>query len=330
MKFDLNRPWLLRFFSLFLAILLFAYVSYEQNNRFHTNRPNNGASVVSSEVITNMPIEVNIDTERYFVTGIPDSATIRLEGPQAVLFQTSVTQNFRIATPDLNEYGVGAHVIDLEAVGLSNEINYAISPAQITVNIEEKVFETFPIEVEIHPDFELAEGFTVLDTELSQSTVELSGSTSTMEKIDRVIAVVNSSQEDIRQNTTVSAGLVVLDQENNPLNVNSELQEVEVYLSIAETQKAVPIVLEKTGRQNNQYEYEITLAEGQPESIKVSGIPGAIREINNLVLEVDLTGITKSQVIDIPITDLPEGIESASQDTVRVRIDITENDEIME
>lgn len=322
MKLDYDRPWLTRLFSLLLAVLLFFYVSYENQNRFQTNNNNLGASVVSSEVLTNLPIEVNIDSEKYFVSGLPDYATLRLEGPQAVLFQTSITQNFTIQTPDLNELGVGTHKINLVAVGLSDELSYTVSPPEITITIEEKDMREFPVEVEISPDIDLADGVSIVEDEieLDQQSVMVSGAVSTLDKIDRVVAYVNPTQTQITNNLTVASGLVVLDQEGNPLNVNVDTNQVNIYLPVEETEKSVPIVLEVAG--GNSDHYQLTLSENEPKTLRVKGEPEAIQNIANWVIEVNVSGIEQSQVADIPVGDLPEGIDSVDRDKVRVNIEV--------
>lgn len=322
MKIDFDRPWLTKLFSVFLATLLFFYVSYENKNRFQTNNNNSGASVVSSEVLTNLPIEVNIDSNQYFVTGLPDSATLRLEGPQAVLFQTSVTQNFTISTPDLNELGVGEHTIKLVAVGLSEELSYSISPAEITVKIEQKDTREFPVEVEYNPEIDLADGVSILkdQIEVDQKTVNVSGAVSTLDRIDRVVAYVNPTQKKISDNITVAAGLAVLDKDGNPLNVNIDTHQVNVYLPVAETEKNVPIVLEKVGDKSDKY--ILSLGENESKNIRIKGDSAAIKEMTNWVIKVDVSKINQSQVIDVPVGNLPDGIEGVDREKVRVNIEV--------
>lgn len=322
MKFDYDQPWLAKILSLFLAVLLFFYVSYENQNRFQTNRHNNGASVVSSEVLTNLPIEVNIDSNQYFVTGLPDSATLRMEGPQAVLFQTSVTQNFTISTPDLNELGVGEHRINLIANGLSEEISYSISPAEITITIEEKVTREYPVELEMSPDISMAEGYEIVQDEIQVDTqnVLISGALSTLEQIDRVVAYVNPTQENISEDISVAAGLAVLDAAGNPLNVNIDTQQVNVYLPVVETYKAVPIALEAVGEKADNY--KLSLDENENKKLKVKGESAALDQLNNWTVQVDISNIDQPQVVDVPIGDLPEGIEAVDREKIRVNIEL--------
>ena len=76
MKFNFNNTWFTRIFSFILAIGLFFFVNLENQTRFQSTAPTDGASITSTEIITNLPIEVNINTDQYFVSGIPDRKSV--------------------------------------------------------------------------------------------------------------------------------------------------------------------------------------------------------------------------------------------------------------
>lgn len=325
MKFNLDNPLMRRILSIVIAIGLFTFVNYENSTRFQSNNPTDGASITSSEIIANLPIEVNIDTERYFVSGIPDSATLRIEGPQAILFQTIATQNFTIATPDLNEYGEGTHAIDLEVHGLSNDITASISPANVSLTIEEKMVEEHGLEIQLDDDLQLAEGYEVLEPSVSVDTVTISGAATTMSQIDRVVVEVSSDDTDIKNDILSSAQVLVLDANENLLNVNVSPAQVEILAPVIRTQKEVPIVLRAGNGRIPGYSYDISLSNAEADSITVRGEPEAIAELANLVIDVNFNGMTESSLKVIPIENLPEGIEEVSRDEIEVLIEVTNN-----
>lgn len=322
---NLDNIWVKRVFSLFLGIALFLFVNYEDQMRFQSNDPTDGASVRGTEILTNLPIEVNIDTERFFVSGIPDSATLRIDGPQAVLFQTVATQNFTVATPDLNELGEGTHTIDLQVDGLSNDLNYSVSPSTITLTIEEKRVEQYEVGIEINENLDIAEGYEILEPTLTNNLVNLSGATSTMEKIDKVIVEVRSDDEEINSDILMLAPVLVLDVDGNPLNVNADPSQIEVLAPVVRTKKEVPIVLrEGTGRVTG-YSYEISLSNSESESIILRGDPEAIESLSNFPITVNFDNMTESTLVTVPVGALPEGIEEVSRDEVEVLIEVTNN-----
>lgn len=326
MKFNLDDPWFTRLVAVLSALLLFAFVNYENQSRNLSTNPTDGASITSSEIITNVPIDINIDSDQYFVSGIPDSATIRLEGPQAVLIQTTVTQNFNIVTPDLNELGVGTHQVELEAEGLSSQLNYSISPSEITLTIEEKSVEEHEISVEFDESAHLAEGFSAGEPVLSSEVVQLSGAVSTLAQISDVRVVVIPEDNGITEDLELTLNVLVLDETGNPLNVNINPQQVDVLIPVEGTQRTLPIVLRESGTPEENLEYTLEIAQGQPENITVTGESDIIEEMNNFPIDIDVSGITESTVRDIPIV-LPEGITDTNPEELEVVIRVTSSQE---
>lgn len=322
---NFENPWVKRIFSILLAIGLFLFVNYENQTRFQSNNPTPGASISGSEIITNLPIEVNIDTDQFFVSGIPDSATVRIEGPQAVLFQTVATQNFTVATPDLNELGEGTHQVELQVNGLSSDLTASVSPSRVTLTIEEKREEQYEIGVEIDEELNLAEGYEVLEPTLSNNLVNLTGAASTMESIDRVIVEISSEETEINDDILLLAPILVLDAEGNPLNVNADPSQVEILAPVVRTQKEVPIVLREGSGKVAGYEYEMTLSNAESDSITVRGEPDAVNELSNFPITVNFDNITESTLVTVPVGSLPEGIEEISRDEVEVLIEVTNN-----
>lgn len=324
MKFNFNNLWFTRIFSLVLAIGLFFFVNLENQTRFQSTAPTDGASITSTEIITNLPIEVNINTDQYFVSGIPDSATLRLEGPQALIFQTVATQSYTVSTPNLNTLGSGEHTVQLQVEGVSKSITTSVSPGFINVTIEEKETGEYELSAIIDEDLDVAEGYELLEPSLSTNIVQLSGAASTMARIDQVVVEIASSEEGINSDLLMSAQVLVLDENGEPLNVNTNPSQVEINIPVVRTIKEVPIVLREGTNGQVGYNYEVSLSNTESDTVKVRGEPEAITALQNFPVTVDLSGITESQVITIPIQELPPGIEEISKEEIEIVIDVTE------
>lgn len=324
MKFNFNNTWFTRIFSFVLAIGLFFFVNLENQTRFQSTAPTDGASITSTEIITNLPIEVNINTDQYFVSGIPDSATLRLEGPQAIIFQTVATQSYTISTPNLNELGSGEHTVQLQVEGVSESITTSVSPGFINLTIEEKVMGEYELSVIIDEDLDIAEGYELLEPSLSTNVIQLSGAASTMARIDQVVVEVTSSEESINSDLLMSAQVLVLDENGEPLNVNTNPSQVEINAPVVRTTKEVPIVLREGTNGVVGYNYEVSLSNAESDTIQVRGEPEAIAELQNFPVTVDLDGITESQVLTIPIQELPTGIEETNKEEIEIVIDVSE------
>lgn len=328
MKFNLDNPWFTRIVAVFFAILLFTFVSYENQSRIRSSSPTDGASITSSEVVTNVPIDVNIENDRYFVSGIPEAATIRLEGPQAVLTQTLATQNFTIATPDLNELGPGTHSVELEAEGLSSQLNYSIMPSEIRLTIEEKRVIEHDINVEFNEAAHLANGYRAKEPILSTETVQISGAVNTLEQISDVMVMVMPEESDITEDIELTLNVLVLDSTGDPLNVNIDPQQVEVTIPVEGTQRTLPIALRETGTGEEQYNYQLEVAQGEPENVTVTGETDVIEELNNFPIDIDISGVTESTVRTIPLI-LPEGVTETDPEEIEViiRVSSAQDDE---
>lgn len=322
MKWNMDNPWIAKLVALVFAVTLFSFVALENQSRIRSTSPTDGASITSSEVITNLPIDINIDRDLYFVSGIPETATIRLEGPQAILTQTLATQNFNIATPNLNDYGTGSHTVRLEADGLSSQLNYSIMPQELNLEIEEKVVEEHDVRVQFIENTHLAEGYTSETPVLSNETVIISGAASTMEQISDVTVVVMPEGSDITDDIEMTLNVLVLDETGDPLNVNISPQQIDVLIPVQGTQRTLPLNLEETGEAHEDYEYELEFAQGEPENINLTGESNVLEDLDNFNIEVDLSGITESTIRTVPIV-LPEGISETDPTEIDVLIRVS-------
>lgn len=325
MKFNFNNPWFTRIFSFVLAVGLFFFVNLENQTRFQSTAPTDGASITSTEIITNLPIEVNINTDQYFVSGIPDSATLRLEGAQALIFQTVATQSYTISTPNLNELGSGEHTVQLQVEGVSESITTSVSPGFINLTIEEKEMGEYELSVIIDEDLDIAEGYELLEPSFSTNIVQLSGAASTMARIDQVVVEIASNEESIKSDILMSAQVLVLDENGEPLNVNTNPSQVEINAPVVRTTKEVPIVLREGTSGETGYSYEVSLSNSESDTMRVRGEPEVIAELQNYPVTVNLEGITESQVLTITLGELPAGIEEINKEELEIVIEVSQD-----
>jgi len=325
MKFNMNDPWFTRILAFVLALLLFLFVAYENRSSIQSSNFGN-ANYSSTEVIQNVPVNINVDEDQYFVSGVPDSVTVRLDGPQAVLTQTVVTQNFDVVTPNLNSLGEGTHQITFQLEGLSDQIDYTVSPSQATMTIEEKNTVTHEIDsIQFPEEDHLAEGYRVDDINLSQTNVEISGAASTMADIAEVGINIRPSSSNISSDFSIEGNITVLNENGEPLNVNVEPSQVNAEVQVSGERKELPIALEQTGTPEEGYSYELSLAEGQEDTIGVFGDNDTIQGMEEYPVDVNVSGVTQSTTRTVPVLQ-HEGITQTGMDSVEVNIDVTEED----
>lgn len=316
-----QNPWPSRLLSVVFAVLVFSFVHYENNSRIQSTSPSNGASITSVEVLTDIPIGIDINQDQYFVSGIPETATIRLEGPQPILTQTLATRNFDIVTPNLNELGPGTHVVQLKAEGMSNQLDYSIMPSEVSVVIEEKMVSEYDVNVEFDTAY-LEDGYQAELPQLSQDTVVISGAASTIEQIHQVSVVVVPEEGNITEDFEITLPVLVFDSAGELLNVNIEPSQLNVYIPVEGTQKDLPVALRETGAENSELQYTLEIAQGEPESITVTGEQDVLEGMDNFVVEVDVSGITESTLRTIPLT-MPDGVTETTPEELDVVIRVS-------
>ncbi|MCP9468154.1 MAG: CdaR family protein, partial [Candidatus Granulicatella sp. P6S_S16_bin.50.1] len=139
----MNRKSFLLVMSFILTIFLFALAT-DANGGLRSSSLNPQSS---SNTITNVPIYVDINSDEYAVTGLPDSVALRLEGPNSLILSTTGNGTYRVKTPNLTELGEGKHTITLEVTGLPTGVHGIVSPETVEINIEKITTKEVPVVV---------------------------------------------------------------------------------------------------------------------------------------------------------------------------------------
>lgn len=317
-----EKKWFLLGISLLVAILLFTY-AYSENYGLSTINRNSSISTSKQETISNVPIQVDIDTDRYFISGLPETVVLTLKGPESVLVQTISAADYRVVSEDLNSLGAGKYTVQLRVENLSNEIEYQITPSRVNVVIEERVSIDSPVEVRfdeslVDPEYKAG------NPVLSADTVTLTGPASTIARVENVYVTVpaeNGLTNSINMNTVVQ----VEDSDGNKLNVSVEPQEVNVKIPITLYGKVVPLVVQQIGIPAENKEYTIEIS--GDDVITLTGDISFLEEIDQVALPVSVTGIEENttQTIVIPV---PNETLLVTPTSVMVTITVNDADEV--
>lgn len=318
-----ENVWIVRLTSLLVSILLFSYV-YSENYGLSTTNRNDAISTLRSETISNLPIQINMDTDRYFISGLPETVMLNVSGPESVIVQTLSASDFNIVTEDLDLLGPGRHTVQLRVENLSEELTYQIVPSRINVQIEEKVTIESPIEV-VFDTNSVDDSYVAKDPILSRESVIVTGPTSTIDRIDRIYVRVPSENE---LTSSINATLVVQveDEARNKLNVVVEPQEIDVEIPIEPYEKTVPIRLVQKGTPVSGRTYELSLA--GTENVTLTGNQKLLADVNEVVAEVDISNIRTTSVVTANVVPLDiMGTEvTPNQVEVNVTVKTTETE----
>ncbi|MGN1401119.1 MAG: YbbR-like domain-containing protein [Bacillus sp. (in: firmicutes)] len=309
----LESSWFVRVVALSLATLLFLTVNFEsESSTIRFNTP----SMKDSETVEAVPVEVYYDQENVVVSGIPKTVDVTLSGPKNILIPAAKSRDFTVVV-DLSEASLGTQTVKFEMEDLSDKLSYTIAPSSAEVTIEEKVTKEFTVQPEYDRSL-LTDGYLAKEPIINPETVSITGGKEMIEKIAYVKAIINV-KETAKGAVEINAPIEVLDSELNKLDVNVETDYVKVQLDIQSPSKEVKISPVESGKTPEGIEIENMIPE--PSSITIYGKRSVLDTINELQIPVDVSNLTKDTILTVSI-DLPEGVQSASEEEVKLSIKV--------
>ncbi|WP_409252568.1 YbbR-like domain-containing protein [Bacillus sp. SCS-153A] len=313
-KFIENR-WFMRIVGLLLAFVLYASVNFDE---MAVQRSESSNPQENTETIQNVPVEIFYDKENLFVSGVPETVNIEVEGPKNLVTSAKTLRDFHVYA-DLNDLGIGDHQVQLKIDGISDKLQVKLNPSFANVSIQEKVTEEFAVEPEFNEAL-LAQGFQTETITAEPRKVEITGAKDVIERIAYVVATpdVNSG---IDRTVTREARVQVLDRDYNKLDVAIDPETVAVTIEVTNPSKEVSVTVNQTGQLPEGVEVEsITVT---PKKVTVFGRDALLRSINELTAELDLSNVKKDTTLELPLI-LPEGVNKTSPEVVEVKINIKE------
>lgn len=245
--------------------------------------------------------------------------SVYISGPGSIV--RDIKASDIIATADLSKVTAYSDYADIE-VKVSKEgvsassIEVTPKTTAVKLNIENRVSQTFNIELEI--DGAPASGYVVSDTQISPTTVKLTGAASSIENVAKVKAIydVSGSSMDIAD----TAQLSLYDSDGNQISDSKiELSKASVdFRATLQQSKAVPIKFSTegevadgyklTGMEYSSTEAVITGADEYLKNIEYIEVPGNV---------IDIAGITSDTVYNVKISNyIPSTVKLVSSETI--------------
>lgn len=278
--------------ALVMAFLLFGSIYDENMGTNDVNVP--GDADVA--IIAGIPVKSYYDTENLVVTGVPETVEVTLEGPTPNVQATKTQKDFEVFV-DLTKAKVGKQRATLQVKDLSNGLTASVNPSFIEVNVQEKVTKDYTIDIEYDKKM-IAAGYEVGSPVIEPSKVTISGGKDVMEQIIYVKATVGLPK-DTKQTVNATAAINVLDKELNKLNVMLERESVKVTIPIEKLSKTVPIeIVEKGSPPEGIVIDSISL---DKKEATISGNKETLNKVENVRVEVDLSKISESAELTLPV-----------------------------
>lgn len=307
----MDNPWFMKVVALVLAMLLFGSVPKNDPDKpGDVNVP----SDEKVETIEDVPVKSYYDTDNLVVSGVPDTVTIKLQGPKNLVQQASALRNFEVFV-DLTETEMGNQRVPVTIRDVSDRLTVTIEPGYADVSVQEKVSKEFKVEAEYSGNI-VEEGYLAEKPTVKPNKVKITGAKDIVDRITYVKATVNSNSK-ITETITREASVLVLDKEMNKLNVEVEPKMVEVTIPVKSSSEKVPIEIVRKGTLPSGVTIEsITLDNKEAEII---ADPDVLAEVDSVRVEVDISNVTKDTEITLPII-ISNGVVKVAPETAKVTI----------
>ena len=314
----MDNPWFMKVVALVLAVLLFGSVP-----KSDPDKPGdvNVPSDEKVEIIEDVPVKRVYDTDTLVVTGVPETVTVKLQGPKNLVQQAKTLRNFEVFV-DLTDADMGDQRVPITIREVSDRLTVTIEPDYVDVSVHEKVTKEFKVEAEFSGNI-VEEGYIAENPVVNPNKVEITGAKEIVDKITYVKATVNSNVK-ISGNITREASVLVLDREMNKLNVTVEPATVEVTIPVKSSSKDVPIDIVQKGTPPSGVTIDSITAETKEAEIIAN--PDVLSKVNSVRLEVDVSKITDDTEITLPVI-IGNGVVKVSPEIVKVTVKVTKQSE---
>ncbi|MQS76809.1 YbbR-like domain-containing protein [Companilactobacillus halodurans] len=314
MKKIINSNYFYAFIALCCALWLFYFVSTPGVGTTRNSNQSNTSTVTKKATIS-VPLQLQADADKYYITGYPENVKITIEGPSALVTATKNTQNFNLYL-NLKDLSVGQHRVQIKESGLNSELTYIIKPKYVTVNIQKRETKKFDVDVDYNKN-SLATGYEAGKTEVSPDTVTVTGAASEIEKIDKVV-VKPILPKGIKSNFDQEVLVQALDKNGKTVNVTLDPQTVHVKIPITIQSKQVSINLKAKGNSSNT---NFTV-ESDVKNIRIFGTQDQMDAIEDSIdVPVDVSDVTGNTKKTINLSDvLGSKVAYTDPDTIDVTI----------
>lgn len=316
MKKFFDKPWFYRIVALILAILLAVYVASNQQGYVTQGRREETLKTATKTQVIKAPLQVSVNTDKYYVTGYPEKVNLTLEGSNALVTSTINTQNFRVYI-DLSHLKTGEHTVPIKVNGLSSQLTYNISPSKVRVNLQKRKSRTLPVQIEYNKSA-VARGYNLGTAKSDPEVVNITGAKSEVNQVDRVVARA-SLPKGIDSTFEREEMLVALDKDGHQLNVVMDPVTAYITIPISLSKKKVKINV-TSKNESSTHVYSLTAKE---ENIEIYGDENTLKKITSLPLKVDLSGINHDVTKNVALK-LPDGVVKASPSVIPVHIKVTD------
>ncbi|KRM95632.1 YbbR family protein [Liquorilactobacillus aquaticus DSM 21051] len=309
--------------ALAFAILLFAYVNSDKLNTTRNNANNTDTTMMSADrsETLNVDLKLNVDSDRYFVTGYPAKVKVKLSGPSALVTTTANTRNFSVYA-DLTKLKPGVHTVKLKQSGINKDLSYELSPQSIKVTISRRKTASFPVQVKYDSN-RLTSDYSIGKPSTDQEVANVTGAREDINKIAEVVAAIEIPQG-TRQTITRQVLLQAVDNSGKILNVVITPQTIRVKLPIYTTNSSKKVSLDFVssgdGVKGKSYKFSSDVKE-----VTLQGTKSALSNISKLEVPVSIEDVNTSTTKTVTLANPNSGVTKVTPKNVKVQIEVNDS-----
>lgn len=285
-----NRPIFYVIISIFFALILFFVSKSTTYNASGTQLRT--VTETYSHTIENVPIDIQYDTDKYFISGYSYEAEVYLTSTNRIKLDSEINENTRRfkVVADLTNVKEGTTEAELKVVGLPSEMNATVTPKTVSVTIGKKMTKSFDVKMTI-PENQIADGYEVDQIEIANNQVSVTTNESTIGQIDHVEAVLPQDQvlgEDFSGAVTLQA----VSSDGTILASVVDPAKTRVNVTLKRLTKEVPINLSITGILSDELsniDYELSR-----NTVTITGTKEELAKTDSVRGTVDITGVSKN------------------------------------
>lgn len=306
----LNRPNTLLYLSLILAFCTFLLID------------NRVINLISSEsiVLENQPVEVEYNDEAYVVEGLPEDVDIVLMGRKMDLYLAEQLGDHKL-TLDLSDYGVGTHKVSIKYNNPVNNLDYIISPSEVTVVIYPKVSEVRTLSIDVLNTDKLDQTLVVSNVLLDRDEVIIKSHEAKLAKVASVKALIDVNSLNATQAGTYTlenVKLVAYDEKGTELTDIEIIPEtVRATVTITSPSKVVPIQIVPIG--DVAPGSAIESIESSVTQVTVYADEEILATLNYIEVEIDVTGLNEDKTYQ-KVINKPNGARSISETSITINV----------
>lgn len=306
----LNRPNTLLYVSLILAFCTFLLID------------NRVINLISSEsiVLENQPVEVEYNDEAYVVEGLPEDVDIVLMGRKMDLYLAEQLGDHKL-TLDLSDYGVGTHKVSIKYNNPVNNLDYIISPSEVTVVIYPKVSEVRTLSIDVLNTDKLDQTLVVSNVLLDRDEVIIKSHEAKLAQVASVKALIDVNSLNATQAGTYTlenVKLVAYDEKGTELSDIEIIPEtVTATVTITSPSKVVPIQIVPIG--DVAPGSAIESIESSVTQVTVYADEEILAALNYIEVEIDVTGLNEDKTYQ-KVINKPNGARSISETSITINV----------